>query len=115
VVLTRSQPDDRLTGYVSRGLGEIDVITGAPGSGFDLAEVRFGTPSWDRVFEGTVHRVEIWDGVALELAAVEAERTDTEWEPPSPPPSCGISFELAVLLLGLRALRVGRPRSARSV
>lgn len=113
VVLTRSQPDDRLTGYVARGLGELDVITGPPGSGFDLSEVRFGTPSWDRVFEGTLHRVEIWNGVALGPDAVESERTRAEWAPASVP-ACGMSFEPVALLFALRALhaRLRRRRAA---
>jgi hypothetical protein len=100
VVLTRTQPGNVLTAYVSRGLSEIDVITGPPGSGFDLDEVRFGTPGWERVFEGTVQRVKVWDDQAIDLAAVETERTTATW-----PAGCGLGFEVAPILAALQALR----------
>jgi hypothetical protein len=61
--------------YVSRGMGPVETLTRAASFDFAPNELRFGTPAWDRLFEGAVHRVKIWDDTALDASAVEAERS----------------------------------------
>jgi hypothetical protein len=108
VVITRAH--GRLTLYAARGMGPLETLEA--GSDFDFAptELRFGTPSWDRVFEGTVHRVKVWDDAALDLAGVEAERVSVPRVPA--PASCGM---LGIEgLLGLLLVSASRRRLRRA-
>jgi hypothetical protein len=107
VVVTRSQPDNRLTLYVARGMGEVETIEGPPSSGFDASELRFTSPSGDRSFEGTIHRIKVWDDTALAPADVEQERVNFG-------NACGLGGELPLALLGLRRLLRRRRDSARA-
>jgi hypothetical protein len=109
VVLTRS-PDGRIRMYASHGMGEIQELSGPVGESFTPDELRFGSVLWDRVFEGSLHRVSVWDSQALGLADVEQLRVT-----PMPEPSATcmlVSGGVCVgLLARLRARRRLRPRS----
>ena len=72
VVITRS--NGRLTLHVARGMGPVETLETDDGFDFAPTELRFGTPGWDQVFEGSVHRVKVWDDAALDLPDVEVER-----------------------------------------
>ena len=108
VVITRA--NGRLTLYVARGMGPLEVLEAGAGSDFTPTELRFGTPGWDRVFEGTVHRVKIWNDTALDLAAVEAERVSI----PPARVSCGLLGIEGILWLPLVPAWRRRQRLARA-
>lgn len=72
LAVTRDQAG-AIHAYVGRGMGS-DPVIGAPTraeqidlptTGLSPTEVRFGTPDWSQVFQGTVHRVEAIPGRAL--------------------------------------------------
>ena len=53
-----------------------------------------------------MHRVKVWDNVALDPAGVEAERVSIPPPVPRPPlTGCGIGPELALLVPALMGLR----------
>jgi len=79
VVLARSESN--LFVYVSRGMGAVELYTCPLASSFTPTELRFGTPDWERVFEGSVHRVAIWDDHALDYFEVEQQRVTPLPEP----------------------------------
>jgi hypothetical protein len=55
-------------------MGPVETLEADAGFPLVPTELRFGTPAWDQLFEGSVHRVKVWDDSALDLVGVEAER-----------------------------------------
>lgn len=73
VVFRMSQPGDVLEMWVSRGMGDPEVVS-APGVALDPDELRFGAADWSVLFEGMVHRVKVWPVEALGDDAIRRER-----------------------------------------
>lgn len=105
LVVFRMGSDGRVQLSVARGMGELTTLAGPILPGFRPSELRFGSHDWQRAFEGSVHRVKVWTNVGLEAAALEAERTQFAGQ------SCGLGYELALVLapwLALRRVRASR-------
>lgn len=70
IALSMSQPGDRLTLYVARGLGEWDTAWSAEFP-FVPSELKFASYDDKKSFEGLLHRVEVWPDQAVEFAPVD--------------------------------------------